>query len=1167
MNYYFNDRSVAALRTLLFRLPFLFVLLSLNLFGQESYNWQNVAIGGGGFVSAVIADPNDPNVFYARTDVGGAYRWDETTASWIPLLDWVSADERGLLGIDGIAVDPQVTGRVYLLAGTTYWNNGRSMFLRSDDYGKTWDKIDVTNQFRAHGNGMGRGNGERIAIDPNNSNLIYIGSRFQGMWRSADRGDSWSQVTSFPLSGSTANENGIPTIVFDASSVSGGVSQTIYAGVSQANDNLYVSNDGGSNWSLIPGRPTVGAIMPQRIAINSDGSLLYITYGNGAGPHPQLWNGVTDYYNRGGLFKYEVATGTWTDISPDNFMLDIGDTSNPAIHYGAYSGVAIDPGNEDRILTTTINSYRGTQYWNNDGTYVESWGDNIYLSEDGGATWREMFRYYWQDGGFSPDYEMLDDHSIPWIRGSNIHWSGGIVFDPFNTERALVTSGNGVWSTQNLSDYYSEFQWIDEVQVEVKRGKSTWRFEARGIEETVPEDIVTPIGGSAVSVILDYDGFVHENLQVHSPYGRHRTDVNGTGFSLGSTTGLDYAQGAGVFVKAARTRSVSTQYSEISIGPVQWSTDGGLSWTTQTYISNPPSNLSGGRVAISTDGEVTLWMPEESSTMYRYENSAWTEVSGLSAQGIRPEADKVNASIFYSYVPGTGAFYVSTDKGVSFTQTANAGTGIYETVRAVPGYEGHVWVPLTEGGLTRTTDRGQTFTAIAGVTYCEAVGLGKAAPGASYLTVFIYGTVGGVTGIFRSTDEGASWVRVNDDEHEYGGLANGEFVKGDLNVFGRVYMSTAGRGIVYGEPSGTTPVNQPPLAVASSDVTSGDVPLTVSFDASASSDPDGDEMIYNWSFGDGASATGVVVSHTYTSEGTHAASVVVSDGNGGASSASLSITVTGDAPSNTDPEAVLSSDVTSGRVPLLVNFDASGSSDADGDDLTFVWDFGDGSTAVGVGASHTYAIAGTYTTSVTVTDGNGGTDASSILITVTDPDVGDPCDDPTAISLPFSHDGVGSFCWETSETIAYVNSWNTASITINGEDFTNIWSNNLPPKIAGSYFINYTSDVAWGHFEVTGSSSARMEPEERNEVQRPVEETGSFMIFPNPASRDIYIQLREPSKFIRLLIYTVTGSLVYQAEETDAKQSLLIKNTLKAGVYNLHLQTDKGFFSEKLIIE
>jgi hypothetical protein len=112
---------------------------------------------------------------------------------------------------------------------------------------------------------------------------------------------------------------------------------------------------------------------------------------------------------------------------------------------------------------------------------------------------------------------------------------------------------------------------------------------------------------------------------------------------------------------------------------------------------------------------------------------------------------------------------------------------------------------LYGGGLKYTENSGSSFTAVSKVTYCGAVGIGKAATGAAYETIYIYGTVNGVLGIHRSTDKGLNWVRVNDNDHEYGGPANGQFVVGDMNVYGRVYMSTAGRGVVFGSPQTCTP--------------------------------------------------------------------------------------------------------------------------------------------------------------------------------------------------------------------------------------------------------------------------------------------------------------------------------------------------------------------------
>ena len=63
--------------------------------------------------------------------------------------------------------------------------------------------------------------------------------------------------------------------------------------------------------------------------------------------------------------------------------------------------------------------------------------------------------------------------------------------------------------------------------------------------------------------------------------------------------------------------------------------------------------------------------------------------------------------------------------------------------------------------------------------------------------------------MYRSTDAGASWQRINDDAHQFGGPGNGEFVMGDMNVEGLVYMSTVGRGIVYGMPAGEPKPSKP----------------------------------------------------------------------------------------------------------------------------------------------------------------------------------------------------------------------------------------------------------------------------------------------------------------------------------------------------------------------
>ncbi len=116
--------------------------------------------------------------------------------------------------------------------------------------------------------------------------------------------------------------------------------------------------------------------------------------------------------------------------------------------------------------------------------------------------------------------------------------------------------------------------------------------------------------------------------------------------------------------------------------------------------------------------------------------------------------------------------------------------------RAVFGKSGEVWVAAS--GLYRFTASGATKTQIATVSSASGVGFGMAATGQSHPAVFIIGTVGGQYGFFRSDDGGgASWTRINDNAHQYGWL-QGNTIGGDETVFGRVYLTTGGRGYIYG---------------------------------------------------------------------------------------------------------------------------------------------------------------------------------------------------------------------------------------------------------------------------------------------------------------------------------------------------------------------------------
>lgn len=715
---------------------FAIILSGFNLSIAQTYKWGNVAIGGGGFVSGIVTSKTEANVMFARTDVGGAYRWDATNSNWIPLLDWTSENETGYQGVESIAIDPKASKNVYMLVGTSYFNSGKTAILSSSDYGNTFTITDVTSQFKAHGNGMGRQNGEKLAVDPNKGSILFCGTRANGLFKSINSGLTWTNVTT--TGNATANGNGISFVLMDASSATtGNATQTIFFGVSQTGNNFYKSTDGGATFNVVSGAPTT--FMPQRAVIASDKNI-YITYADVEGP----WNPKT-----GQIWKYNITSGAWTNVTPTG-------TTFP------YSGISVDPNNPLRLIASTINVYY-TQYTN-------TYGDRFYLSTDGGVTWKDLVG----NSGIT-----LDPNGCTWIGGQSIHWAGCIEFNPFNTKQAHVISGNGLFTCDDVT-----------------ATKTSWKFNAKGIEEVVPLDIVSIEGGPLVSVIGDYDGFKHTDILQYAPIHTPR---------MGSTTGLAVA--------ATSTSKLVRVGGDSNGGKMYVTSNQGTTWTATASI-----NGYKGKVALSAEGKVIIHCPEGSSTTYRSANdgAAWTACSGLSFADVTPVADQVNSSKFYALNSTTGEFYVSTDGGVNFAKTTTLSTYGSKIIRTVPAIEGDIWVPLYNSGLTHSTNSGTSFTKVTTVSKCSAVGFGKAATGANYLTIYIWGTVNNVTGVFRSTDKGATWVRVNDDAHEYGGPGNGQFVIGDMNVFGRYYMSTVGRGIAYGEPVTVTGIDEDNFTESSS---------------------------------------------------------------------------------------------------------------------------------------------------------------------------------------------------------------------------------------------------------------------------------------------------------------------------------------------------------------
>jgi len=142
---------------------------------------------------------------------------------------------------------------------------------------------------------------------------------------------------------------------------------------------------------------------------------------------------------------------------------------------------------------------------------------------------------------------------------------------------------------------------------------------------------------------------------------------------------------------------------------------------------------------------------------------------------------------------------------------------------------------------------------------------------------------------------------------------------------------------------------------------------TVTFNASGSYDPDGTIASYDWDFGDGVASSGVMGVHAYAVAGTYTVNLTVADDDGTMATALLPLTVREPHP----PSASFTISTSTGLVGVMMTFDASASSDADGKILAYAWDFGDGTRERGVLASHIYSQFGLFPVTLRVTDDDG----------------------------------------------------------------------------------------------------------------------------------------------------------------------------------------------------
>jgi photosystem II stability/assembly factor-like uncharacterized protein len=790
------------------------------------YIYKPIAVPGGGFVTGFVFHPTVPNILYCRTDIGGCYRYDFENNCWISLIDHATDPNAWETYPLAIALDVMNPSYIYIMVGL--YPTHKIAF--SKDYGENFVYFDTPvidengNTARIHGNAPARSTGERLVVDPKNSNILYMGTMEDGLWKTVDGCKTWTKLT-VAYAGKKP-ENNIAFVEIDPSSEgSNNASKRIIVatngrqgslGNNVRGQSVYISNDCGATFKPLEGEPSPviggsedypGYVGQRASFIDKYLFISYAAYNIG-------WSNWFNYgcdtgkcYD-GALYRFEFDINGEVvealDVTPPNILEpNYFDPEAPDRRLGyGISGICADLKLPGTLICTTITASP----------------DTIYRSTDFGLTWKAIM-----SGLNIGKIDFNVSYQKPEYNGNNslIHWMSDIKINPFNSDMALFNTGAGIFMTKDLTK-------ADEDQV------VTWACCDKGVEETVHLNIYSPPSGQVklIDIIGDYGGFVFTDLDkpAENTFANYNKDRWITAMNA------DYPDSnPNMIVVAPRGNWTGKTKGGIII-----SFDEGSTWEQLmdpvgvnddidqlvSYLKTP--NVTSGWTAVSADGTTILWclgLPIYAARLVYTQDMGmtWEKTKVFNLNGdlvhghnlpFKVMSDRVNPNIFYGFsenINGEG-FYVSTDKGITFYQI-KAPIGFPEVnlagidseqdyeIRVESDKEGTIWMAMQQYGLWKIT-YDSSLNVFSGNRVSETgdfikrIGLGKPIEGSIIKTLYTSGTIKGEYGFYRSQDGGITWIRINDDNNQYGDIRS---ITGDPRVFGRIYVATGTKGLIYGD--------------------------------------------------------------------------------------------------------------------------------------------------------------------------------------------------------------------------------------------------------------------------------------------------------------------------------------------------------------------------------
>lgn len=775
---------------------------------ELSYQYKNLPVPGGGYVTGFLFHKKKKGLLYLRTDIGGAYRFDAERQRWKSLISHVTPENLSETYPISLALDDEDPARLYIACGIFQEPNG--VLAISEDYGESfrYETIPVM----VHGNLNGRGTGERLIVDRRDSRTLWFASQQEGLWKTEDLGKSWKKCRGLKEEYLTfAGYAGKAMLV-------GTAGVTTAPAVGMRGHSLYVSYDEGETFEKLPepeNHEIEGCRMNGLVAqrYSTDERYLYVTFASTGRRSYVTENGYScdsgDTID-GHIVRYPIlpdrTLGNMEEITPGSVssVTGIGQEGikkGDILEYG-FSGISASCRTPGLVIASTI---------------VKDDGDSIFLSWDYGENWKQIL-YDLSEGSisFNAPYmrpECNGGHSL-------IHWLSDLQMDPFCDDIAWFNTGTGVFRAENLKSEECRF--------------SDW---CSGLEETVHLNVYSMPKGEVqvIDILGDLGGFAFEDLDRPCPNSfadaegnRYITCINADfsdehpeclivtprGNWTGKTKGgliLSKDQGR-TFERLSLPYGLSEELDEafrkieqpnVNSGWAAMSPDcRNIVWSVADEIRLPVS-----RMIVSQDGGKTFVRAKV------YDLNGQPKEDG----GIKVFSDRIRSELFYGFGEHSD-FYVSRDGGRSFYQERllkefpDADFSLIDCankteVRGEAGKSGVFYLALHEKGLWKLQyDADHTEALVKRLTgpdetaYC--VGLGVIRPGGDYCkeekAVYFNGRVKGAYGFYRTLDEGKSFERLNTDRQQYGKIHS---IDGDCRVFGRFYLATGSNGLLYGEPT------------------------------------------------------------------------------------------------------------------------------------------------------------------------------------------------------------------------------------------------------------------------------------------------------------------------------------------------------------------------------